>query len=91
MNNKIPCVINDENATSCRFASMAAKEAVETTFYLLGVDVHSPSDVEKFRSSLRFSSSLRNVAARGVVAMAVVIAGIVVAALFGGLGITIPG
>lgn len=46
-------------------ATDAAKQAVREVFYLLGVDVDNPKQVEEFRKSLRFSDELRKLSERG--------------------------
>ncbi len=44
---------------------MVIKKAVKDTFYVIGVDVDDPKDVEEFRKDLRFSGSLRSLANKG--------------------------
>lgn len=42
-----------------------AKAAVKEVFYMLGVDVDDPKQVEAFRRDIRFSGDLRRSAAKG--------------------------
>lgn len=80
-----------EKEQSHAFASQVAQEAVERTFFIIGVDVNEPKDVEEFRKSLRFADKMRKAADKSFITLVVVITGIVAAALFTGLGITING
>ena len=51
---------------------VAARAAVKEVFYLLGVDVDDPKQVEAFRRDLRFAGDLRRQAAKGIGATIVI-------------------
>ncbi len=66
-------------------ANNAAKQAVREVFYLLGVDVDSPQQVEDFRKSLRFSDELRKLSDKGKI----VLVGVLATAMAGAIWIGI--
>ncbi|KOR29258.1 hypothetical protein TI05_15440 [Achromatium sp. WMS3] len=43
-------------------------EASKEFFYIIGIDVENPSEIEEFRKDLRFSREMRTVATRGLLA-----------------------
>jgi hypothetical protein len=56
-------------------AQTVAKQAVKEVFYLLGVDVDDPKQVEAFRRDIRFAGDLRRQVAKGVGAILVALVG----------------
>lgn len=75
----------------CPHTAEAADAAVKKTFAILGVDVDSPSEVERFREDLRFGGKLRKAADHGIVAMVGVGAVGAAAALWAGITSKITG
>ena len=67
---------------AAKIAKMAADDAVEKTFAILGVDVTVPKDLEKFRKSLRFSDSLMETAEKGKLAFVISVIGMIAAVIF---------
>jgi hypothetical protein len=61
-----------ERRKSCQHAEEAANLAVKKVFAILGVDIHSPKEVEQFRISLRFGDQLRKAADKGFITLIVV-------------------
>lgn len=59
----------------------AAQKAVKQAFSHLGVDVDSPSELQRFRDDLRFGGVFRTAATKSFFAL--------VAAVFGGIGLSI--
>jgi hypothetical protein len=54
-------------------AEEAATIAVKKVFYLLGVDVDNPSEIERFRQDLRFGGQIRKIVNQGLTAGGVAI------------------
>ena len=73
------------NHTNCPYAQEIADRAVKKTFAILGVDINSPSDVEKFRMDLRFGASIRKLVERGMGGVALIIAAAIVTAIWSGV------
>lgn len=69
----------------CGFANSAAERAVEKTFAILGVDIHSPKEVSNFQDSLRFSDRLKKYADRGFLVLAGALALAIGGAIFVGI------
>ena len=61
-------ICRHENIT-CPYIEEAATKAVERVFFVLGVDVNSPSELSEFRDNLRFSASIRSAANKGTIAL----------------------
>ena len=80
MANKKACDITDEE--KCKYASQAAKEAVQETFAILGVDINNPKEVEEFRKSLRFGDDLRKAADKGKITLVIAATGMASAAVW---------
>lgn len=59
----------------------AAQKAVKQAFSHLGVDVDSPTDLQRFRDDLRFGGVFRAAATKSFFAL--------VAAIFGGIGLSL--
>ena len=59
----------------------AAQRAVKQAFSHLGVDVDNPTDLQRFRDDLRFGGVFRTAATKSFFAL--------VAALFGGIGLSL--
>lgn len=59
-----------------------AKAAIKEVFFLLGVNVDDPKDVEEFRKDLRFGGTMRRRADKGVM----LLIGAIVTMLVGFLG-----
>ena len=63
----------DDDWVRCREAEYAAdesaKKAVKLVFAILGVDIDTPAQVQKFQEDLRFNASLRKAAEKSWMGM----------------------
>jgi hypothetical protein len=69
---KLDETCKDPTGESCPFSDRAAKKAVREVFYIFGVDIDDPAQVKEFQEDLRFSSTLRGMANKGLMATVVV-------------------
>ena len=67
------------------------EKAVKKVFYVLGVDVDNPREVEEFRKDLRFSGSLRGMANKGAMVFWLGVVAAIAGALWLGIVAKIKG
>lgn len=68
---------------TCPHLQIVAEAAVKKVFYVLGVDIDDPKEVEGFRADLRFNSLLRKITRHGILALSGVLVTMVVTRIFG--------
>lgn len=79
------CYAGKERREKCPHAELAAENAVEKTFAILGVDVHNPQQVSQFQDSLRFGDKLRRTADKGIMPLFLTVAALIGAAFIAGM------
>lgn len=70
---------------AAQIADQAADQAVAKTFFMLGVDVANPKEVEEFRRDLRFGAKVRQLADKGMAGLITVAAGGLAIAIWAGV------
>lgn len=75
-----------DDGEKCPYASQAAKDAVQLTFAIMGVDVDKPDQVEEYRRDLRFGGDLRKMADKGRLVFVAVLTAMGVGVFFLGIG-----